>query len=65
MDHLWDVNLDRLFRRWSNGPPLRRNFGPYKTTVVERNLGPSKITVVERNFGPSKITVVDRNFGPS
>ena len=65
MDHLSDVNLDRPFGRWSNGPPVRRNFGPSKTTVVDRNFGPSKSTVVERNFGPSKITVVDRNFGPS
>ena len=62
MDHLRDVILDRPFGRWSNGPPVRRNFGPSKTTVVSHNFGPLKTTVVERNFGSSKITVVERNF---
>ena len=28
MDHLQDVILDRQFGRWSNGPPMRRKFGP-------------------------------------
>ena len=62
MDRLWDVILDRPFGRWSNGP---RNFGPFKSTVVEHNFGPSKIPVVEYNFGQSKITVVERACGPS
>ena len=77
MDRLGSVNLDRPNGQRSNGPPMLRQFGPSKITVVDRYFGPSKntdgdrnfglskITVGARHFGRSKITVGDRNFGPS
>ena len=64
MDRPCYVNLDHPNGRRSNGPPMSRQFGPSKITVVDRYFGPSKNTDEDCNFGPSKITVGDRNFGP-
>ena len=54
MDRPCYVNLDHPNGRWSNGPPMLRQFGPSKDTVVDRSFRPSKITVGDRNFGPLK-----------
>ena len=41
MDRPCYVNLDRPNGRRSNGPPMLRQFGPSKITVVDRYFGPS------------------------
>ena len=58
------INLDHPNARRSNGPPMLRQFGPSKITVVDRYFGPFKNTVVDCNFGPSKIKAGDHIFGP-
>ena len=64
MDRPCYVNLDPPNGRRSNGPPILRQFGPSKITVVDSHFELFKNMVVNRNFGPSKITVGDRDFGP-
>ena len=64
MDRPCYVNLDRPNGRWSNGPPILRQFGPVKITVVDRYFGLFKNTVGDCSFGPSKIKVGDRIFEP-
>ena len=60
MDRPWYVNLDRPNGRQSNGPPILRQFGPSKITVVDRYFGPLKKMVVDRTKLRLGTVILDR-----
>ena len=60
MDRPCNVNLDRPNGRRSNGPPMLRQFGPSKITVVDRYFGLLKNMVVDRPKLWLRTVILDR-----